>query len=209
MNSYSFDISSGRGRVSLYGRQLPPGFGDEPIEPEEVIDDPCKTKRLPGTKKVLCVTTGMMFKTPDTAAAWAKIPVSRIKSCLMSKQNTAGGYSWAWKVDEEYTTRVQTAKKKVMNLQTGEIFDSITDAAKSIYSCGANISKAIRKNQKAGGFSWAFTDKPVEKKIDEKIDEPVNATVIGKTIEQVKPKQVFSDALPDLSALSGAKKHGV
>jgi group I intron endonuclease len=56
-------------------------------------------------------------------------------------------------------SEASTCKKKVINLTTGEIFNSLTEAAKIYNSTKSNISKACRGETKtSGGFKWSFYD---------------------------------------------------
>ena len=52
--------------------------------------------------------------------------------------------------------RMNAHKRKVINLDTGEIFDSLQDAANSIGISYTNISMACRKGTKARGYRWAY-----------------------------------------------------
>lgn len=55
-------------------------------------------------------------------------------------------------------TAINACKKKVLCVETGEIFESITAAAKSVGSCQPNVSKVLYGLTKtAGGYHWRFT----------------------------------------------------
>ena len=56
----------------------------------------------------------------------------------------------------KHMKKSQSAKKTVLNVDTGEVFKSVT-AAKIAY--GSNVTSALRKRQKtAGGYRWAYCD---------------------------------------------------
>lgn len=48
------------------------------------------------------------------------------------------------------------AKKQIINLDTGEIFDSITSAALKYKCCPESISMSIKRNGKSCGFHWNY-----------------------------------------------------
>lgn len=49
-------------------------------------------------------------------------------------------------------------RKQVRNIDTGEVFNSITEAAKKYYTCDTNIHHACKGvNKTAIGYRWEFT----------------------------------------------------
>ena len=49
--------------------------------------------------------------------------------------------------------------KPIVCVETGEVFEMETDAAKTYGICRANISRAIKTGYKCGGFHWKYYNK--------------------------------------------------
>jgi len=83
-----------------------------------------------------------------------------------AQQNTQ--YSWdngrcetnriaASKVGKQYYMVAHAAnRKQVQNISTGEIFDSLTAAAKSVNRAHSVLSRAARTGIKSAGFNWKY-----------------------------------------------------
>lgn len=48
--------------------------------------------------------------------------------------------------------------KRVLCVETGEIFSTVIKASKSINRCHSNIIRAIQRNGKCGGYHWEYVD---------------------------------------------------
>ena len=117
-----------------------------------------KNKRL---TSVICTTTGQIFHSVTEAAAFYHLNgTSGISSCLSGKQKTAGkledGTRLCWQIyieGKEYKKETNTGKgnKKVICLETGEIFQSIKDAANSINGNVSNLSAHLHGRQLSCG----------------------------------------------------------
>lgn len=75
--------------------------------------------------------------------------------------------------------------KRVMNMNTGEIFESLRAAAESVGTTPPAISYAISRGQRCGGTYWEFVDKET-KSIPKvwrvyKLTSPVGLVYIGIT----------------------------
>lgn len=58
---------------------------------------------------------------------------------------------------KKYLSDTSPKNKKVICIETGEIFNSISKAAKSINKCAETISSVCRgKSETAGGYHWAY-----------------------------------------------------
>ena len=56
------------------------------------------------------------------------------------------------------TGKDHPASRKVVCVETGEVFDTISDAKKSLNK-NSNISRAIKNNTLAAGYHWRYEDK--------------------------------------------------
>lgn len=61
--------------------------------------------------------------------------------------------------------RIQQGKrrKKVRNTDTGEVFESMTEACRTYHIDKSNFSKAIRKHWRIGGHYWEYVEHDSEK----------------------------------------------
>ena len=61
-----------------------------------------------------------------------------------------------WMTREDNISKMSS--KKVKNLDTGEVFDSITKAAESINVCREAVGKVLRRGYgTSGGYHWGWT----------------------------------------------------
>ena len=114
-------------------------------------------------KKVVCVETKEMFDKIRDAAAKYNLRESNISQCLKNPSRTSGGFHWCYLEDfgDNYIVpkQRQGAKKKVLNIDTGEVFDSIRDAARKYDICEQNIYRVCKnKSKTAGGYRWKYLD---------------------------------------------------
>ena len=135
-----------------------------------------KTKKQVSGKQVICKETGQSFNSLVEAAIWSgmkKTSTSNITAQIKGEKASAGKHPitgeplhWCYSKEDVNTENREKKKpgaKKVINLDTGEIFESINEAAK-IYgvsnvtiskSCKSNgqIAVGSKKNQK---YRWRF-----------------------------------------------------
>ena len=109
-------------------------------------------------KCVVNIDTGVSYESAAEAERKTGIHRGTILA-VCNKTNyshTAGGHRWAF-VGQEYEERLENRKKKVLNITTGEEFESITKASKSV---GVNISclhSALNGRSKtSGGCEWRY-----------------------------------------------------
>lgn len=66
------------------------------------------------------------------------------------------------RLEREIATRTGirrgSLKKKVRNTDTGEVFESMTDACRAYRMDKKNLGKAIKKHWRAGGHYWEFVE---------------------------------------------------
>ena len=117
------------------------------------------------TRHVVCLETGEVFGSLKEAAQAVGLKDGRsISSCLNGRTLTAGGRHWALE-GSDVTIGSAKAKrdrrsKRVVCLETGEVYESMSAAAKAVgLKGGASLSACLRgKAMTAGGFHWAFAD---------------------------------------------------
>lgn len=127
-----------------------------------------KTNRL--NKLVRCIETGVIYKSITHAGSETNIGSSSIANACNGRCKTAGGYRWEF-VDESLKDaaskyrkcmeqRKEGQKKKVRCIETGIIYNSITNASKDTNIPTVNISAVCNGRRKTtGGYHWEFVDK--------------------------------------------------
>lgn len=136
-----------------------------------------KQKNLKARKKVYCKETGQCFESLTAAAKWAGLTStggSNIASQIKGEKLSAGKHPitraplhWCFNKEELNIKNINKKKKpgakKVKNLETNEIFDSINEAAKKYHISNVTISKSCKSNGKiaVGGnkgpkYHWTF-----------------------------------------------------
>lgn len=120
-------------------------------------------------KRVVCVETGTIFNSVGDAAKSVGVALTNISACCNGRLDTIKGFHWKYEStsDKDYKeTRDRfdnkirfhggKPKKKVLQVETGKVFDSMADAAKSvglkshssIYDC------IVGKCKTAAGYHW-------------------------------------------------------
>lgn len=108
-------------------------------------------------KEVICVETGECFRTINEASEKYNICNSSIVRVCKGKQETAGKLHWEYKNDKIIERKNNSVKKKVICIQTGEIFNSETEASKKYKIKPSGISACCRGVYKSsGGFKWVY-----------------------------------------------------
>lgn len=127
---------------------------EEPFKPIERNED----KR----KRIINLDTGEIFSSITEASKCYKLKsISSISKVCSGKLETSGGYKWAF-INEEgiinMTNYTSKTKKKIINLDTGVVFNSIVEAANkyNIKTCSniSSVCKNVRK--KSGGYRWSY-----------------------------------------------------
>lgn len=122
-----------------------------------------------GTKKVINVETEEVFNSAEEASKKynIKYPHNIRDACKENtKEKSAGGYHWMYydewiklndKEKESIKNKKINNKQSVTNLDTGEIFTSITEASKKYNINRIGISDCCRgKSKTAGGYRWSY-----------------------------------------------------
>lgn len=116
-------------------------------------------------RRVVCLETGEVFKSPKEAAQAVGLRDSRsICSCLNGRAMSAGGRHWAPEGSDLTIERIEAGRKgggkRVVCIETGVVYESLATAAKAVgLKDGASLSNCLRgRAMTAGGFHWAYAD---------------------------------------------------
>lgn len=112
--------------------------------------------------QVICVETKELFNSISEAATQKGINGSNIRRACLDSGFKAGGFHWAYAnyFSRDYKIREKkTTGKPVQCIETREIFDSATSAAKEMGLDNSEISKACKNpNKRCGGFHWKYIE---------------------------------------------------
>ena len=86
------------------------------------------------SKPVMCKETGITYPSCGEAERQTKIGRYSIAKCANGKVISAGGYHWGFVVDGKpvFHNRPNYNKSRIKCLETGEIFESMADCARSL-----------------------------------------------------------------------------
>lgn len=127
-------------------------------------------------KEVICKETGQKFNSLAEAAIWAgmkKSSTSNITAQIKGIKPSAGKHPitgeplhWCYfesEINQKSRQKMKPGAKKVKNLDTGEIFNSINEAAKAYSVTNITISKSCKSNgkipvgsNKGKKYRWCF-----------------------------------------------------
>ena len=113
------------------------------------------------SKPVICKETGQRYPSAGEAQRQTGICSSSILKCANGKVITAGGLHWGFIIDGTpvYKERLNYNKQKIMCLETGEIFDSISDCARSLGDkTGGTLQSTIKYGCKHKGKTYVKID---------------------------------------------------
>ncbi|MBO4400979.1 MAG: GIY-YIG nuclease family protein [Selenomonadaceae bacterium] len=120
------------------------------------------------SRKVICVEKKMIFDSIAKAAEWAGVSRDAVGQACRGQIHTSAYYHWRFldEYDESDPYRAVNPKRerstvsdprKVICVETGEIFDSIKAAARWAKIHHDSISRVCRGKAKiAGGYHWKF-----------------------------------------------------
>ena len=127
-------------------------------ETRKHMSDSSKNKR-----PVVCIETNKIFQSITAAAKWAGVSINVISNVLHGRTKIAGGCHWRFSnsdvvvVIEKDTTPKHY--KKVRCLETGEIFPTITAAAKWAGVAENTLCATLHGKQKTSGKKhWEYVD---------------------------------------------------
>lgn len=118
-----------------------------------------ESNRRDSRKSVICVETGKIFQSIADAAKNLNICASNIGDVLNSKKVTAGGYHWHYADGRPDKTREKKPpnpkRKKILCVDTGQIFPSIKVASVATGISHASISRLVNgMSKKTRGLNF-------------------------------------------------------
>ena len=119
----------------------------------------CARKRINASNqvKVRNVDTGVIYNSLTEAAISCNGRKSDICTCCNGKKKTAFGYRWEYVNYSE--RRSDYSKYRIMNVDTGIVYDNQREAALSVNGDGRNIIKCCSGQVKTSyGYRWRFVD---------------------------------------------------
>ena len=128
-----------------------------------------KSKRNEGMKNhpslshpVVCKETGERYEYIGEAARQMGVCKTNIWRCAKGDAISVHGLHWGFVIDgkDVFPKREEKNKKKIMCLETGERFDSITEAGKLIPECQSiqSFGSSVRRGHKYKGKTYVYID---------------------------------------------------
>ena len=123
--------------------------------------------KRPGNKKrIICIETKESFESIINASYKYNVDSSEIVKCCKDYSKTAKGYHWAYEDDYNKGLFKHVDKKvgrhgmkKVLCIETGHVFDSLSEASRSTSIDASSIGRVCKEKQNvAGGYHWKYVD---------------------------------------------------
>ena len=124
-----------------------------------------------GNKTVRCVETGIIYESVKSAALSVRVGAREISFALRGKIETSGGFHWEY-VDKEKDKKfiesrrilkesIEERRKKICKsvrcVETGQIFESLSSAARYYGLYSGNIVVVLAGRLKTtGGYHWCY-----------------------------------------------------
>lgn len=118
---------------------------------------------------VICLETKQIFSSANKAGKYLNKDSSHITGCCKNKYNTAYNLHWMYyneylkasKAYIDFKLSLENKKRiKVICLDTGEIFNSVTEAGNIKNICSNSITQCCKGIYKtAGKLRWSYVDK--------------------------------------------------
>lgn len=110
--------------------------------------------------KVVCKETGVQYPSASEAGRQTGICKAHILKSAKGEYLHAGGYSWGFVVDgkEIYPDRKNRNNTPIKCVETGEVFESITAAAKAISDCPrpSSLGSSLQRGHKYKGKTYVY-----------------------------------------------------
>lgn len=182
-----YDVSPNASIAGVKWMKEHPAFGLERVSEmhtwqKENPDEMYKMRKINSAKAtearkkaVVCLELEEVFESASEAARhFPKLSQSKVTMCCQGQRKTAGGFHWLY-LDEyskienikDYLSiqgekKQRSHKKAVICVETGEIFESVTQAAKeknlSLYSIAECCRNKKLNNYTCGGYHWRFKE---------------------------------------------------
>lgn len=159
---------------------------------------------------VICIETEQVFKDVYEAAALFKVKGSRsaIINVCNGKSVTAYNYHWCWLKDTKRQEQIKDnlQNKKIICINTGTVYDSVTAASKATGVPVSSIYSAIKKPSNTPKLHWAYAEDTERIKfIEDNYLTPdniyTNYTFKPKSVRCVETGVVYADMTTAAKAL--------
>ena len=119
-------------------------------------------KEKTNSKKIICIETNEIFENLEKASLKTKANKTSISQVCNKKLLTAGGYHFCWLsefISNNYVIPEPKSKRKIVCIETQEVFDSISDAATKFNTFVSNIVSCCKQKQRTTkGFHFSYLD---------------------------------------------------
>lgn len=173
------------------------------------------------SKKIICIETGVIYN--SISEAIRIFNNYNIHQVISGKRKKAAGYHWATLDDIATQEKLKNFKncdptfkeKKVICIETQQIFSTVTQASKEVNVGRTTISGCLgKRNKTAGGFHWAYLeDFETQKELSnytgkEKSTQKDRAIEKGKKVMCVETGEIFyglKEAARQINKRNGTK----
>lgn len=160
------------------------------------------------TKKVAIVETGECFNSIRDAERKTGVKRNQISNACKGKSITAGGFHWKFVGDGHVVRKTKALEKRVVNLDTGEEFSSVIEAARKAGTTTGIISSVCRGESKtAKGFRWAYLEEDRNRYIKKGKTKNENKHK-GKLVKNSDTEEVF-DSLAEAAKSVGVAYNNI
>ena len=123
-------------------------------------------KRIGNAKRIICIETKEIFDAVIDGARKNNADPSEIVKCCKNYGKTAKGYHWAYLNDYNEGLFKNVDKKvgkhgmkKVLCVESGNVFESLSEASKVMSIDSSSIGRACKGKQNvAGGYHWEYVN---------------------------------------------------
>ena len=181
----------------------------EGFKPTSIIKV-CPEAKREYKRPVICLDDGKIYNTVKEAGEKTGIPSKSINVCCSNGIKSTKGTHWAWFSDYEKRLKENPnareemlaekepkmpirggAKKKIVCVETGQIFNSVAEASKLFNTSSFNISHALTgDNKTAGGYQWQYLEDYKNKPLDP-LDKMLWGKKWARTVICLETKEVF------------------
>ena len=107
-------------------------------------------------KKVICIETGIIYDSIKEAGELTSASKQSISCACRCVYETAGGYHWEYYIEGNDYSKIKIDKpKKILCVETGDLFDTIKEASDKTNNSRQNIGQCLNgKRKRCGGFHW-------------------------------------------------------
>ena len=107
-------------------------------------------------KKKVINSDGEIFESATEAAKKYGTTQGLISMCCRGERLTTKGKAWSYDIENVPKVTIASNKKRVRNIGTDEIFESIGDACKAYNVSNQCMSFAARKGRKCKSYYWEY-----------------------------------------------------